>query len=208
MPHRPTSRRKPTWGTLGECMRALPNDKWRAFVYHYVTGEPGHGALTAACRAAGFGKRSTPTNLAKLAWHMSHDARFIAAVAEETRKVVRVGAPEAANALINMVRDPAHRSHCQATLALLDRTDPVIGRSHTSVDVVHKIVDPDQEALEELRALRALNTPREKLLEIYGHNGLDRIESLEAAEISRRALSAKLIEGRVVEPELEPSHGQ
>jgi len=208
MPRRPTSRRKPHWGTLGEAMRALPNDRWRAFVYFYVTGEPGHGALTAACRAAGFGRRSTPTNLAKLAWRMSHDARFIAAVAEETRKVVRVGAPEAANALLNMVRNPDQRSHCQATLALLDRTDPVIGRSHHSVDVVHKIIDPDPAALEELRALRALNTPRDKLLEIYGHNGLDRIEALEAAENSRRAMTAKLINGRAIEPELEPVDGR
>jgi len=25
------------WGQLGEAMRALPNEKWRAFVYHLVT---------------------------------------------------------------------------------------------------------------------------------------------------------------------------
>jgi len=45
---------------------------------------------------------------------------------------------------------------------------------------------PDQEALEELRALRQLGTPREKLLTLFGHNGLDRIEALEAADTSRR----------------------
>jgi len=88
-------------------------------------------------------------------------------------------------------------------------TEPtVIGRSHHSVDVVHKIIDPDQEALEELRALRALNTPRDKLLEIYGHNGLDGIEALEAAENSRRTMAAKLIDGRAIKTELEPAGGR
>jgi len=29
------------WGQLGEAMRALPNEKWRAFVYHLVTQKPG-----------------------------------------------------------------------------------------------------------------------------------------------------------------------
>jgi hypothetical protein len=49
--------------------------------------------------------------------------------------------------------------------------------------------------------LRHLGTPREKLLTLFGHNGLDRIEALEAADISRRADSAKVVEGKVVEAE-------
>jgi hypothetical protein len=174
-------RRKPDWGQLGPMMRALPNDRWREFVYEYANGPPGHGALTAAARAAGFGKKSTPTNLAKIAWKISRDDRFIAAVAECSRKIVRAGAPEVANALLALVRNPAHKDHGRALQMLLDRADPIETRSHHTVDVTHKIEDLDREAIEELRALRQVGTSREKLLELYGPNGLDRIEALEAA---------------------------
>jgi len=50
--------------------------------------------------------------------------------------------------------------------SLLSRSDPVETRH--KMEVIHKTVDPDQEALEELRALRQLGTPREKLLGLFG----------------------------------------
>ena len=80
---------------------------------------------------------------------------------------------------------------------IMRRVDPEVNKY--SVDVTHHVADPDREALEELRALRKLGTPREKLLELYGSNGLDRIETLEAADTAQRASQAKLIEGRVIE---------
>jgi hypothetical protein len=64
------TRRKQEWGQLGPAMKALPNDQWRAFAEHFVTEKPGHGALTDAARKAGFGRKSTSTNLAKIAWRM------------------------------------------------------------------------------------------------------------------------------------------
>jgi hypothetical protein len=105
-----------------------------------------------------------------------------------SHNIVRTGAPEASNALLNMVRDPTHKDHGRAVEMVLARTDPIESRSHHSVDVVHKVEDLDREALEELRALRQIGTSREKLLELYGPNGLDRIEALEARH-------AKVIEG-------------
>jgi hypothetical protein len=189
------------WGQLGEAMQKLPNEKWRAFVYHLVTQKPGYGGLTRAARAAGFGKNSTPANLAKLAWHMSRDERLIAAVAEQSRKVIRLGHPEAVAAVLALVRNSKHRDHMRAVDAVLSRADPIESHSRHNIEVLHRTVDPDREALEELRALRHLGTPRETLLTLFGHNGLDRIEALEAADISRRADSAKVVEGKVVEAE-------
>ena len=40
------------------------------------------------------------------------------------------------------------------------------------VNVTHRVIDPDAEALEELRALRSVGTSREKLVELFGQNGL------------------------------------
>ncbi|WP_445215679.1 hypothetical protein ACKWRH_24930 [Bradyrhizobium sp. Pa8] len=188
---------KPDWGQLGPAMRALPNDQWRAFCHELVTGKPGHGRYARAARAAGFGKASPPVNVAKIAWKIAHDDRMIAAITEESRKYLRGGHPEAVAALLAMIRTPAHRDHGRAVLSLLDRVDPVVSKQ--VVDVTHRIVDPDQEALEELRALRQLGVSREKMVETFGGNGLARLERLEAAEIARRATEAKIIDGHVIE---------
>jgi hypothetical protein len=155
-------RARKEWGELGEEMRALPNDKWRDYVYHLVTQSPvGRGSLTRACRAAGFGKKSSPTNLAKLAWRMAQDVRLIAAVAAESKKVLRIGHPEAVAATLALVRNPKHPMHFRAVDAILSRSDPIESHSRHNIEVLHRTIDPDREALEELRALRHLGTSRE-----------------------------------------------
>jgi phage terminase small subunit len=179
------------WGELGPAMKVL-NERQRAFVRYLVTEKPGYGALTRAYRKAGYGKNSKAATLAKEAHHMSRDERIIAAIAEECRKVIRLGHPEAVAAMFNMIRDPAHRDHARAVMGLLDRVDPIATKH--SIDVTHRTIDPDHEALEELRAARKLGATREKLVELYGANGLDRLEALEAIDNARRADSAKVIE--------------
>ncbi|MET4345515.1 hypothetical protein [Bradyrhizobium sp. RT9a] len=190
---------KPDWGQLGPAMRALPNDQWRAFCHELVTGKPGHGRYARAARAAGFGKESTTTNVAKIAWRLAHDERMLAAIAEESRKYLRGSHPEAVAALLAMIRNSGHRDHGRAVLSLLERTDPVVSKQ--TIDITHRVIDPDQEALEELRALRQLGVSREKMVETFGGNGLARLERLEAADMARRASEAKLIEGNLIEVE-------
>jgi hypothetical protein len=96
-----------------------------------------------------------------------------------------------------LVRQPDHKDHLRALSLLLERTFPPESR-HT-VEVTHKVIDPDQEALEELRALRQLGTGHEKLIELFGSTGLDRLEMLEAADQARRAAQAKMIDAQIVE---------
>ncbi len=132
------------------------------------------------------------TTRRKDAHTLSRDERIIAAIAEEAKKVTRLGHPEIIAAAFNLIRDPNHRDHGRAVFGLLDRLDPVISKH--SIDVTHRTVDPDREALEELRAARKLGATREKLLELYGPNGLDRLEALEAIDNARRADAAKIIE--------------
>jgi hypothetical protein len=99
------------------------------------------------------------------------------------------------------VRDPTHKDHARFVAMILDRTDPL--ESHQTIDVIHKHVDRDQEELEELRAVKQLGAPREKLLELFGGNGLVRLEALEAADNAQRARDAKVIEGEAIEVEPE-----
>jgi hypothetical protein len=182
------------WGELGPAMRKLPNDKWRAFVVAYVTGKPGLGAITRAARLAGFGgKGGTSVHLRKQAWQLAHDDRMVAAIAETAKKVIRAHAPEAVSALQALIRNPEHRDHVRAIAMILARTDPEV--QYGVQEVVHKVADPDEEALEELQAVRKLGASREKLLELFGPNGLDRLEAMEA----RRAAAAKVIDGDAIE---------
>jgi hypothetical protein len=191
------------WGQLGPAMRALPNDRWRKFCVAYCTQPSGYGAGANAARAAGFGRRSKPATLAAFVYKLTHDDRMIAAITEESKKIIRVAGPEAVNAAVQMVRNPEHPGHARMVQTLIDRIDPLETHSRHSIDVVHRVVDPDVEALEELRALRQLGTAREKLLELFGGNGLARIEKLEAADLARRSEAAKVIEHEPIEAEPE-----
>ena len=190
--------RKEVLGEYGPAMRALPNHRWRAFVEFYLLENPGRGAQTNAARRAGFGNaRTSPLNMAHIAWRLMRDERMQAAIAEEARKVLRGCAPEAAKALIELVRNPEHKDHARGIQMVLARTDPEITRH--DMNIVHKVVNEDDESLAELRALRELGTAKEKLIELFGGNGLARLEKLEAEDSERRAASAKLIEGLVVD---------
>lgn len=193
------------WGELGPAMRAL-SAKHRCFVEFYIfellhnKNKDAIGAKAAAARKAGYGRpNSKPKAVGDIAWRLMQDPRILAAIAEESRNLVRGGAPEAVAALLNLVRDPEHKDHARAIAMVLDRTDPIT--THQQIDVTHRHVDPEQEEIEELRALRSLGTSREKLLELFGGNGLARLEKLEAQDTARRANEAKVIDAEAVEIE-------
>jgi len=189
--------RKADWGELGPAMRALSNNRHRAFVEFLLLEPPGHGAQTRAARRAGFGNaRTTPLNMARIASRLMRNEKIIGAIAEEARKLLRGGAPDAVKALLNLVHSPEHKDHARGISMVLARTDPEI-QQH-DLQVSHRIIDADQEALEELRAARALGATREKLIELFGGNYLPRLERLEAAETER---NSKIIDGDAVEIE-------
>jgi len=135
--------------------------------------------------------------MTRIASRLMRDERIVAAVQKESQKILRGGAAEASKALLNLVRDPEHKDHARGIAMVLARTDPEITRH--DLNVVHRVVDADQESLEELAALRQLGTPRPKLLELFGGNGLARLEKLEAAQAEQRATAANVIEGEAIE---------
>jgi len=144
-------------------------------------------------RRAGYGKESKPATLSKHAHDLSRNPKIIEAINEEAKKVTRgAGHAEALAALFNMVRDPMHKDHARAVAMIMDRVHPT--ESKHSIDVTYRTVDPDREALEEMKAARQLGASREKLLELFGANGLDRLEALEVIENAQRAAAAKVIE--------------
>jgi hypothetical protein len=187
------------WNEYGPAMQALTAQQ-RAFVTHYVAEvmvKP-YGAATRAARKAGYGYQTTSPHphVSRMAHKLLHDPTYspkiVEAIGEESRRLIRLGAPEAVGALLKLVRDPASPHHFRALDAIIQRSDPL--KTEHSINVTHRVQNADEEALEELRAAREIGASREKLIEIFGGNGLTRLERLEAADIERRAEKATVIE--------------
>jgi phage terminase small subunit len=187
-------RKEETYGEMGPAMRAL-NERQRRFVLAMLFDQGKRfGRLKRSAQLAGY----TGTQLRVTAHDLSRNPKIIAALNEEGKKLIHGGIyADAIVAVRNLVQDAAHRDHARAVGMVIDRVHPLT--THHSVDVVHRHENRDQVALEELKALRQLGATRDKLLELFGPNGLDRIEALEAAEIAQRAAAAKVIDGEAIE---------
>jgi len=208
MPARKRTDDKKDWGEYGPAMRALTSPRMRAFVEAYVLGtlvnrrKDNFGAQSEAAVKAGYGNKngSDKRNLNSCrvtACRLLQDTRIVAAVTEVMHHHVRAAAPEAVAALMDLVHDKEHKSHFDAVKLLMDRFDPAAQHTAQAISVTHRVIDAQTEALEELWALRQLGTPRQKLLEVFGENGLARIEQLDA---ERASAKAKVIDGKVIGP--------
>jgi phage terminase small subunit len=170
-------------------MRVL-NDQQRLFVQYFVMGW-GKTNATQAARMAGYGAPDAdPNALKQAAYGLRRNPKIVAAIAEESRMMLRSAGAEAVQAVLRAASDPEHKDHMAAVKMILERVDPVT----QNVSVTHKIVDETEEALEELRALRAAGVPRERMVELFGGNGLVRLERLEAEALYRHADAAKVID--------------
>ena len=119
---------------LGPAMLAL-KEKQRAFVTCLLLEPPGHGAQVNAARRAGYGTaKKKPVHMANIASRLARHPKVVAAILEESRKMLRTGSPEAVNALIAMIRDPNHKGHLRAVGMMLERTDPTVYHQHVTVE--------------------------------------------------------------------------
>jgi hypothetical protein len=189
--------RRDEFGQLGPCMRAL-SERHRDFVRAYVMNPNPNagGGKAAAYRAAGMGLNSSAAQQAKYGWDLCQEDRIQAAIAEEAKRLVRAGAPGAANILFDVLYDEKSSAadKLRAAGMVLARTDPEIQRGE--LDMRLKIVSRDEEELEEYRAAVHIGATRAKLIELFGENRLPVIERLDAAD---RSSKAKVIEAEVVE---------
>ena len=179
---------------LGPAMRAL-NARQRAFVFALFEENPGHGALAAAARRAGYGNpdgSSTARTMATIASRLADDERVQAAITEITKKRIRREGPAAVAAINEIVSNPGHKDRLRAATTILERIDPV--ETKHKIEVTHK-ADHTKSALEHLEYLLRLGTSEEALLAEFGPIGLPRL----------RALLAKPIDAEftVIEPSVE-----
>jgi hypothetical protein len=178
---------------LGPRMQAC-SEMERKFVIAYVTNN--NGNATQAARDAGYsdlGKDSPAIRVR--AFEVIHRERVLAAIEEVGKKAFRGLLVPAIRATIKLIENEKHPDHARtvsSTLARLGITEK------TGVDVSisgELTVNHTDSALADLRALLALQVPREKLIEIFGFSGLSRYEKMLAEADSR---APKLLEGEVV----------
>src|SRR6202041_2107955 len=97
------------------------------------------------------------------------------------------------NAVREVISDVAHKDRLKASMAVIERIDPVETRQH--IEVTHTAVNHDVDAVAVLRHLKAIGAPREMLELNFGYSGLSRYERLLAAE--DMAKEGKTIEGEL-----------
>jgi len=173
----------PTDMDFGPAMQAC-SDRERKFVWHYLLlGGKGEGAGAEAARRAGY---SDTAEAAKVRAHyLMHRERVITAMDEVGRTAFRgllIPAIAAQRALIENKDHPDHAKAVGSTLSRLGLTE----RTGVDVNVTGQVtVSHTDAALADLRALLALAVPREKLVEVFGHSGLQRYERMLAVADQR-----------------------
>jgi len=152
-------------------LRALPTDKMRLFTLRYCVHRNG----AQASREAGYlPSTATAEDHAQNAYKILHREDVTEAVVAMTKRQLRSLAPAALNTLKAAMDKPWGSEGIRAALAILERTDSVTQK--VSVEHTHKI-DHEAEALNQLRSLKALGVAREKLAEVFGQFGLERLEA-------------------------------
>jgi phage terminase small subunit len=162
---------------IGPAMRALPSDKMRLFVYHYCwSTKRGHGSVTEAARRAGYGAEgSTPAAIGSAGWHLVKRDDIQQALAEQVPKMIAAFGIDAIKATVDIVNNPGHKSHWNAVNAMLERVAPSQSVIHHRVE---KVANPEDEALQLYRDMKASGMSQEVMEHTFGAIGVARYERM------------------------------
>jgi hypothetical protein len=150
------------------------SDRERAFVWHLLTDADGNGAE--AARLAGYGDKS---EAAKVRAHeLLHRDRVLSAIEEVGRQQFRSLLVLTIMKTKELLCNPKHPDHSKVVQSMLSRLG--FGeRSGVDVNVAGEVVvNHTDAAVEQLRILKGLGVPREKLVEMFGFSGLGRYEKM------------------------------
>jgi hypothetical protein len=123
--------------------------------------------------------------------HLLHRERVTKAIEEVARKEFRTLLLPTIAAMRRLIKSPDHPDHARSVATMLSRLG--FGeRNVTEINVSGDVtVNHTDAALEDLRRLKSLGVPREKLIEDFGFSGLKRYEQMLA---ERDARAPKVIE--------------
>lgn len=176
---------------LGPKMQAC-SQRERLFVLHAlaICAEDGKVNAAEAARRAGYTDPGPESSAIRVRGHtLMHRDRVRQAMLEVGRgEFIGLLFPSliAARKLIENDKHPDHAGMVKSTLSALGFGERTAVDLNVSGEVT---VNHTDGAIEDLRRLKALGTPRDKLAEIFGASGLERYEKMLASQ-------AKLIEHR------------
>jgi hypothetical protein len=161
---------------LGPAMLACSKQE-RIFV-RALFEKPGHGAGARAARAAGYGSKGGATNTpARSANRLFNRPRVIAAIGEMTGQLLRSEAPMAVKTVKEIMRDTTHKDRLKAARTVIERADPAETRfSGEMRHVISNAPGSDAEGIKLLAWLKSQGANQELLLNMFGLNGLPRLE--------------------------------
>jgi hypothetical protein len=163
-------------GDLGPAMYACSKQE-RIFV-RALFEKPGYGAGARAARAAGYGNKGGATNTpARSANRLFNRPRVIAAIAELTGQSLRSDGPMAVHVTREIMADKEHKDRLKAARTVLERADPA--ETKFSGEMHHTISSApgsDAEGIKLLAWLKSQGANQELLLNMFGLNGLPRLE--------------------------------
>lgn len=165
---------------FGPKMQAC-SERERKFVLHYlmICADEGKANATEAARRAGYADAGKDSASIRVRAHdLIHRDRVREAIAEVGRREfmgLLFPAIAAARSLLENPKHPDHAGMVKSTLAALGLGE----RTAVDINVNGEItVNHTDAALQDLRRLKALGVPRDKLIEMYGFSGLDRYEKM------------------------------
>lgn len=172
--------------TLGPKMQ-LCSEMERSFVWHYLLGlADGERNATEAARKAGYSDPGGDSAAIRVrGYELMHRDRVKAALREVAETEFEGLLLPTVQAARNLIENPKHRDHAgtvKTILSGLGLGETVRLKVEGEVTVNHT-----DAAIEDLRRLKSLGVPREKLLETFGFSGLSRYEAM-LVEADRKRL--------------------
>ena len=160
--------------------QALRTDRERAFVLLYMQD----GNAAKAAREAKYGNEagtSTAEPMARIAYRLTTTQRIVDAIQAVAKRQIRSLAPSVVSTLKHILSQPFHKDAGKIALALAEKIEPTRQVVSGEIKHVHSL-DHEGEAEAQYRTLRALGVAREKLVEVFGEFGLERLEAKIASE--------------------------
>jgi phage terminase small subunit len=173
-------------------MSALKTDKQRAFVDALFKIPAGHGQGVKAAKAAGY--EGTGDVLKVTAHRLLNNPAIRAALKAETERRYLTLGPAAVQAQEHIIRNKKHKDNYKASIALIHQIAPPEQRVSGEIRHTHEVIDHDAEAITQLRMLQSIGIAEDKLIELFGINGLARYRRMIKAEEDAKAAAAQIID--------------
>jgi hypothetical protein len=162
---------------MGPCLQAC-SERERIFAFAVGSGIADNNSQ--AARLAGYAEPASQS-----AFQVAHKERVVAAIEEVARSTFRALVPRVIRAAQKVIDDPKHKHHVPLILSLLSKMG-YAERTAVDVNVSGAVtVNHTDRAVEDLRQLKELGVPREKLVELFGFSGLPRYEAMLAERDGR-----------------------